>query len=79
MGTGFWITQVVLVVVVVATAVYAERRNRRDQNEPGSESPIASQPDGVQNAARGSVLSDLLSFMIVASLLCAALSFFELP
>ena len=44
-----------------------------------SESPIASQPDGVQNAARGSVLSDLLSFMIVASLLCAALSFFELP
>jgi hypothetical protein len=38
-GTGFWITQVVLVVAAVATGIWVERCNRLEKNVPPPNAP----------------------------------------
>jgi hypothetical protein len=38
-GTGFWITQVILVVAAIATGIYVERSNRAEKNAPPANAP----------------------------------------
>jgi hypothetical protein len=38
-GTGFWVTQVILVVAAIATGVYVERCNRAEKNVPPADAP----------------------------------------
>jgi hypothetical protein len=38
-GTGFWVTQVILVVAAVATGIWVERCNRLERNVPPANAP----------------------------------------
>jgi hypothetical protein len=38
-GTGFWITQVILVVAAIVTGIYVERSNRAEKNIPPANAP----------------------------------------